>query len=196
MTEPNYAEFDELHRTWLARPHLQLFAIISLARGITPKHWGEAHSSYYADCVALKGGITTGLLKAHRDDPNHMRYGNTVVYLFDLLEFFDKAGPEYEWLRKFAERWKRYCAWPGINVDGTKKPERPQYNTAQVSKSYREWISTLKVHPTMNQSDKWLSEHFHGFKRKTFRDEISRPLMPEECLRPGPRSTKTGFHSA
>jgi hypothetical protein len=61
MTEN--AEFDELDRTWLAKPHLHLFAIISLARGIPPRRWGEAHQKYYSDCVALKSAITTGSLR-------------------------------------------------------------------------------------------------------------------------------------
>jgi hypothetical protein len=191
MTETDYAEFDELHRTWLVRPRLHLSAIISLARGVPQERWIEAHTRYRADCLALKTAITAGLLKAHYNRSLEMRYDNTVVNLTDLLRYLERTGPEDEWLQKFAKRWEGHCASAGINVVETKKAEsRPQYSTAEVKQSYGEWISSLKVHPTMNQSDKWLSEHFDGFKRKTFRDEISRPMMPEEWLRTGPRSTK------
>jgi hypothetical protein len=126
MSEPDYAEFDELHRTWLARPHLQLFAVISLARGTTPARWAEAHKRYWCDCLALKSAITTGLLKAYRDDPSKLRYDNTVIYLFDLAKFLDEAGQEYDWLRDFAKRWKSYAGTLGQGKPIGRKRNDPQ----------------------------------------------------------------------
>jgi hypothetical protein len=117
-----------------------------------------------------------------------MRYDNTVVYLPDLLRFLDKAGPEYEWLRKFAERWRQYCALPAIKVDGAGKIKpRTTHDVEKVTRAYRDERSIMKPFPGIDEDWKWCKARFPGFKRQTFRDEVRKPFVPEDAQLRGPR---------
>jgi hypothetical protein len=177
MTEPDYAEFDELHRTWLARPHLQLLAIISLARGITPKHWGKAHKEHWCDCLALKAAITTGLLEAHCDDPSQMRYDNTVIYLSDLLKFLGKTGLGYEWLRDFAKRWQSYAGASTPIKRNRSDPEKERDTRGLIDDVLNLGREFQKRNPKLNGSGvidaiEESGRFRHNYKKETIRQII------------------------
>jgi hypothetical protein len=141
MTEPNYAEFDELHRTWLTRQDIEICELICLAHGSPPGTFGRiTDPDAQPHFRSLKALIKRKLLPHHSDGSQADRF--TVITLEDLLKCLklDKVAsdPSYDWLRKFADRWSRYCVLPAIKVDGAGKPKpRATYDIEEITRRYR-----------------------------------------------------------
>jgi hypothetical protein len=191
MTETNSAEFDESHRTWLARPDIEIGEIICLAHGSPPGTFGRiADPDAQPHFRALKALIKRKLLPHYSDGSQANQF--TVITLEDLLRCLAlvevASDPYYDWLRKFAERWRRYCALPAIKIDGAEKPKpRSTYDLEVVTRAYRNERSILKPFPGDDEDWKWCKAHFPGLKRQTFRDEVRKPFVPEEAQARGPR---------
>ena len=122
----DYAAFDEEQREWLIRPELELFAILSLGHGIDPLRRGVALTKFRPRYNSLKAAGSKGL-KINASLRPELDWG-AIVRLEDLLIFLSSAaaGPEYDWLRNFAKRWKSY-----VGPKGQTKPVRRKRNDPQ-----------------------------------------------------------------
>src|SRR5262249_31681355 len=124
MTETSYIEFDESHRTWLARQDIEICELICLAHRSPPGTFGRIKDpDAQPHFRSLKTLIKRTLLPHHSDGSQADRF--TVITLEDLLKCLElenvASDPSYDWLRKFAERWRRYCVLPNNKVDDAEK---------------------------------------------------------------------------
>ena len=123
-----------------------------------------------------------------------MKYDNTVICLSDLLKFLDEeVGLEVEWLRKFAERWRRYCALPATKVDGARKfklKSRATYDVEEITRRYSSERAGLDPFPTEVADREWFETEYPGLPRSIWRDKIRADLAPDEAKKQGPRGKR------
>jgi hypothetical protein len=112
-SENELAEFDEQHQEYLVLRELKLVDIVKLAHLISPAEWSglaiPPKKSIWVTprFTALKNEAIFGRIKcqhSHRALIDHA----ALISLADLLAFLATAGPEWEWLQRFARRWQGY----------------------------------------------------------------------------------------
>jgi hypothetical protein len=188
-------EFDEEHREYLVMRELKLIDIVKLAHLVSPAKWSgllipaEKSIVVTPHFAALKNEAIYGRIKCeHKRRPGGIIDHAALISLTDLLTFLTTAGPEWDWLRKFAERWRRYCRAELVpkNSGRPDKLERPKYDLTEVTRAYRQERSQLQPFPTEILDGEWFNDRFPGLQRKIWR-EIRKPFLPEDCQNPGPR---------
>jgi len=193
MTEPN-AEFYKSHRTWLERPDIEICELICLAHGSPPGTFGRIKDpDAQPHFRALKALIKRKLLPHHSDGSQANQF--TVITLEDLLKCLEldkvASNPSYDWLRKFAERWKQYCALPAIKVDGARKLKpRAEYDIEEITRRYRSERAGLVPFPTEVADKEWFETEYPSLQRSIWRDKIRADFAPDEAKKQGPRGKR------
>jgi hypothetical protein len=117
--EGELAKFDEQHREYLVLRELKLIDIVKLAHLISPAKWSGLATPFKKSIsvtprfTALKNEAVYGRIKcqhSHRPLIDHA----ALISLADLLAFLATAGPEWEWLQRFARRWQGYQSGPEV----------------------------------------------------------------------------------
>jgi hypothetical protein len=118
-SEDKVAEFDEEHCEYLVMRELKIADIVYLAHLVSPVIWlwpkiPPANAKWVKPhFTALKNLAIFGRITCqhnHRPIIDHA----ALISLTDVLAFLATAGPEWEWLQRFARRWQGYQTCPEV----------------------------------------------------------------------------------
>src|SRR5262245_8884802 len=118
-SEDEVAEFDEEHCEYLVMRELKIADIVYLAHLVSPAIWQwqkipPAKAKWLIPhFTALKNLAIFGRIKcqhSHRLLLDHA----ALLSLADVLAFLATAGPEWDWLQRFASRWQGYQPGPDV----------------------------------------------------------------------------------
>ena len=120
------AKSERLLREYLTRRKLEIGALVLMAHDIPPWRWPhagpESAEKVQPRYEALRAAASEGQLGATLSYSEKLDH-KAQISLPDLTAFLKHAGPEWDWLRSFATRWRRYPRKSAVRQKRTTNPE-------------------------------------------------------------------------